>query len=120
MIEPVIYLCDLKNVHVITIKEIVLIKAQRSYYSIFLQDGEAITYTKSLSCIGKVLKGNKFLRIGQSHIINRNQIRKIDKVNKLIKLTGDHQIRYPMKTSELLGLLGFTNSEDETGDRENG
>ena len=86
MIEPVIYLCDLKNVHVITIKEIVLIKAQRSYCSIFLQDGEAITYTKSLSCIGKVLKGNKFLRIGQSHIINRNQIRKIDKVNKLIKL----------------------------------
>ena len=112
MIEPVIYLCDLKHVHVITIREIVLIKAQRSYCSIVLQNGETITYTKSLSCIGKGLSGNMFLRIGQSHIINRNQIRKIDKANKLIKLIGDHQIRYPMKTCELLKMLGFANLED--------
>lgn len=118
MIKPVIYLSDLKHVHVVDIHEIVLLKAQRSYCKVILQNGETITHSKPLGLIAKELPSELFLRIGQSNIINRNHILKIDKSNKWVKLTGNNEVAYPMKTNELLSLLGIVISGDRTACRE--
>jgi DNA-binding LytR/AlgR family response regulator len=119
MIDSVIYLCELKVVHVVYLREIVYFKAQRSYCQIFLINGETITHSKPLATITKDLEHHLFLHIGQSHVINRNQIRQIDKGKKLIKLANGHEIHYPMKTCELLLLLGYCISEEKTACREN-
>jgi len=37
---------------------------------------------------------------------------------KILCLTGDHKINYPMRTCELLALLGIVVSEAETACRE--
>jgi DNA-binding LytR/AlgR family response regulator len=120
MTEPVIFLCDTNHVHVIPIQEIVLIKAQRSYCEVFLHNGERNTLTKPLAALSKEISKQQFVKIGKSHLINRKHIRMIDKKNKKMKLSIDHDVHFPMKLSDLLLLLGNAGSEAETACRENG
>lgn len=117
MLDPVIYLSDSKSVHVVPLREIVYLKAQRSYCQIFLLCGKSITYSKPLSHMAKELN-HLFVRLGQSHIINRNYVRKISKNDKLLMLMGGYEVSYSMKTCELLRMLCIDSREDETACRE--
>lgn len=83
-----------------------------------MQNGDTFMCSKPLGLIAKELPENLFIRIGQSNIVNRNHIHQIDKSQKILCLTGDHKIYYPMRTCELLALLGIVVSETETANRE--
>jgi two-component system, LytTR family, response regulator len=117
MSGPVIYLSDSKIVHVVPLDEIVYLKAQRSYCQIFLICGETITYSKPLSHISKELN-HFFVRLGQSYIINRNHVRKISKKDKLLIMSGGHELNYPMNTCKLLSMLEIDIREEKTANRE--
>ena len=118
MIKPFIFLGDAKHIRAIDVQEIILLKAQRSYCNVILHNGDSFMCSKPLGIIAKELPENLFIRIGQSNIVNRNHIRQIDKCQKILCLTGDHKINYPMRTCELLALLGIVVSEAETACRE--
>lgn len=63
MIEPVIYLSDLKKVNVVQLREIIFIKAQRSYCQVLLQNGESIIHSKPMAAIEKEFSVYMFLHI---------------------------------------------------------
>ena len=71
----------------------------------------------------KLLMKNVFKRLLRSnsrYLVNRNHIRRICKKEKVIILDGDIEVNYSIKTYELLNMLGYSISEDETVCWENG
>ena len=107
MIKSFIFLGDAKHIRAIDVQEIILLKAHRSYCNVIIHNGDNFMCSKPLGLIAKELPKSLFIRIGQSNIVNRNHICQIDKSKKMLCLTGDHQINYPMRTCELLQLIKY-------------
>jgi two-component system LytT family response regulator len=68
-----------ENIHIIDINEIVNCVSDNSYTTFFLNDGESIIVSKSMKEYEDILKGYGFVRPHQSHLVNLNYVKKIDK-----------------------------------------
>jgi two-component system LytT family response regulator len=88
-------------VHIIRPDEIVFCKADGSYCTVHLSNGEIITNSRTLACLSKQLNG-LFVRISHSVIVNKHYIRKIIKKKKCIELCSGVELFYTVKSSELL------------------
>lgn len=66
-----------EGIHFIDIENIVRIKGDGAYASIFLDNNEQITASKNLRHFERLLPSNQFFRPHQSHLVNINYIKKI-------------------------------------------
>lgn len=81
----------LKYIHLIDINDIVRCEAYKNYTTIYLQNEKSILASRTLKEFEKILPYPIFLRIHQSHLINSNFIKRIEKMESRICLT-DHTI----------------------------
>ena len=68
-----------QSIHVLNIDEIIRCEADNAYTTFFLDSGEKIMVSKGLCNYNELLLGNGFVSPHQSHLVNLNYIKKIDK-----------------------------------------
>jgi two-component system, LytTR family, response regulator len=68
-----------QEIHVVNIAEIVRCEADNVYTSFFLSSGERIVVSKGLGEYVELLEIHGFVRPHQSHLVNLNFIKKLDK-----------------------------------------
>jgi len=91
-------------IHVIQLDRVLYCKADRSYCTIHLINGDIIINTRTLCTMTKHLDEN-FMRISQSIIVNKLHIQKILKKSKYIELINGEQLSYTIKPRDLIDLL---------------
>lgn len=96
-------------VHVIRQEDILYCKAESSYTTIFLLNGEEVIISKSLSKVSEQLNPERFLRISQSWLVNMECVNKIDKRNRVVELFGSERIRFTVKVQTLIDSLERVN-----------
>ena len=67
------------ELHVVNINEIIRCEADNVYTTFYLESGEKITVSKGLTEYAALLESYHFLRPHQSHLINLNFVKKVDK-----------------------------------------
>ena len=80
-------------------------KSDNCYTDIFLDCGERILISKSLTKFSKELDSDRFIRVSQSYIININHIKLIDKKKKWIELINQTRIQFTITIKQLLYLI---------------
>jgi len=77
--EKKLVLRTTQDLHVINVSEIVRCAADNVYTTFFLSSGDKIVVSKGLSEYVDVLENYGFIRPHQSHLVNLNFIKKLDK-----------------------------------------
>ena len=102
--------------YIIQFDKVLYCKADRSYCTIHLINGEIIINTRTLCTMTKHLNEN-FMRISQSIIVNKLHIQKILKKSKYIVLINGEQLSYTLKSGELIEMLSSKHEmRDEIAD----
>lgn len=68
-----------QEIHVVNVNEIIRCEADNAYTTFYLTSGEKIIVSKGLSEYADLLETYDFLRPHQSHLINLNFVKKLDK-----------------------------------------
>ncbi|MGD1846378.1 MAG: LytR/AlgR family response regulator transcription factor [Salibacteraceae bacterium] len=69
------------GLELVNAKDILRLQAEGSYCQVFLKDGRQLLLTKNLKSMEKMLDGEAFFRIHQSHLVNLDEVRKILKTD---------------------------------------
>lgn len=79
-----------KEVHQVLLKDVVYFESRKRMVYIFLKDGKTVYFYGKLNEVEKELtdKGNYFLRIHQSYLVNHNYIKKMNYYNVVIGFEG--------------------------------
>ena len=85
------YLHILRQRKVINPYEIVMMKADVNYCTIYLQNGEKIMIAKTLKIMENLLDNQIFCRIPRSILINRRHILAYDSVLGEVSMTNNHK-----------------------------
>lgn len=102
-----IVLRTLEQIHVVNIKDIVRCQADNTYTTFYLTNGENILVSKGLKEYEELLCENGFFKIHQSHIINLQFLRKIDKSSEEVILSD--KTRLPLSQRRKQDLLQILN-----------
>lgn len=102
-----IVLRTLEQIHVVNIKDIVRCQADNTYTTFHLTNGENILVSKGLKEYEELLCENGFFKIHQSHIINLQFLRKIDKSSEEVILSD--KTRLPLSQRRKQDLLQILN-----------
>ncbi|MEM6397662.1 MAG: LytTR family DNA-binding domain-containing protein [Bacteroidota bacterium] len=70
---------DRQELLLIPENEIIHIRGNGSYCTIFVTNRKPITISKNLATIERQLKSSRFMRVHQSHLVNLVHIRSIDR-----------------------------------------
>jgi len=97
-----ILVAQLDKIFLIDTNDIIYCKSDNSYVFIYLDNMDPILLTKSLSKFEQELPNTCFLRVSQSFVINRRQIKCIDKKKRVIELNGGFFVPYTLPLKELL------------------
>ena len=98
-----IVLRTLEQIHIVNIKDIVRCQADNTYTTFYLTNGENILVSKGLKEYEELLCENGFFKIHQSHIINLQFLRKIDKSSEEVVLSD--KTRLPLSQRRKQDLL---------------
>jgi two-component system LytT family response regulator len=79
----------LKCIYIVNIKDIIRCEANNNYTTIYLQNEKSILASRTLKEFEKLLPYPVFLRIHQSHLVNSNFIKRIEKMESRIYLNDD-------------------------------
>ncbi|TCC94706.1 LytR/AlgR family response regulator transcription factor [Pedobacter hiemivivus] len=80
-------------------------KSDNCYTSIFLHNREELVMCKSLKKVSQQLDAGIFIRVHQSHLINKNCIKLINKKNKYIELVCGTHIPFTTTINELMSSI---------------
>jgi len=94
------------SIHFIDFEQIIYLKSDNSYTSLFIRGGKTIMVSKSLAKFQKELESKHFIRVNQSYLVNKNHIESVDKRNKFIALYEDHSVHFTITLKKLMGLIG--------------
>lgn len=98
-----IVLRTLDQIHIVNIKDIVRCQADNTYTTFYLTNSENILVSKGLKEYEELLCENGFFKIHQSHIINLQFLRKIDKSSEEVVLSD--KTRLPLSQRRKQDLL---------------
>jgi two-component system LytT family response regulator len=98
---------SLEQIHIVNIKEIVRCKADNAYTTFFLVNSESILVSRGLKDFEELLCNNGFFKVHQSHIINLQFLRKIDKTSDEVVLSD--KTRIPLSYRRKQPLLQILN-----------
>ena len=81
-----------EEIRVVLFEDIIRCASMDNYTQFFMQDGSKILVTKTLKDFEKALPGDIFLRVHQSHLVNRNMIKSYIKTEGgyLMMKNGEH------------------------------
>lgn len=86
--------------------EILYVKSEGNYSTIFLEDGQKIVLTKKLKEVNALLPKNSFFRTHNSFVVNLGQIKEFLKTDGYVILKSNHKIPISrQKKSDFLDLL---------------
>lgn len=81
------------EIRLISLQDIIRIQADNNYCKFFLKNKEEILTSKNLGFYYDLLKSQDFIRIHQSHIINKNMLEKyVKREGGYVQLTNGDQI----------------------------
>jgi len=88
-----IAISSLKEIHFVTVNQIVRCESSNSYTTIFIENQEQIVSTTSLFEYQNLLEKYGFIRCHQSHLVNKNYIKSIKKSEgNILLLTNKDEI----------------------------
>ena len=97
-----------QSIHVLNIEEIIRCEADNAYTTFFLDSGEKIMVSKGICNYSELLLGNGFVSPHQSHLVNLNFIKKLDKSNGVVLiLKNDTEI--PISVRRKQAILDILN-----------
>lgn len=102
-----IVLRTMDQIHIVNIKDIVRCRADNTYTTFYLVTGENILVSKGMKEYEDILCENGFFKIHQSHIINLQFLRKIDKSSEEVILSD--KTRLPLSQRRKQDLLQILN-----------
>ena len=76
-----IVLSDSDSLHVIETKDIIRLESQDNYTNFYLKNDKTILISKHLKTYEMLLSHSGFYRTHQSHMVNLNEIKRLDKKN---------------------------------------
>jgi len=92
-----------QSIHVLNIEEIIRCQADNSYTTFFLESGEKIMVSKGICNYSVLLLGNGFVSPHQSHLVNINFIKKLDKSNGgVLILKNDTEIPISVRRKQAI------------------
>lgn len=94
-----------RQIHVLPLEDIIRCQADQGYTHFFMKDGQQILSSKTLKEYNSILPDDQFIRVHQSHLVNRNYILSYDKQGYVV-IPG--QVKIPVsvrKRSIVLKLL---------------
>ena len=97
----------LEQIYIVNIKDIVRCQADNTYTTFHIVNGENILVSKGLKEYEDILCENGFFKIHQSHIINLQFLRKIDKSTEEVILSD--KTRLPLSQRRKQDLLQILN-----------
>jgi len=68
-----------ENIHIVNVNDIVRCESDNSYTTFFIRDGEKIVISKSIKEYAELLNEYGFIRPHQSHLVNLNFVKRLDK-----------------------------------------
>lgn len=97
----------LEQIHIINIREIIRCQSDNTYTTFYLENNENILVSKGLKEYEDLLCNNGFFKIHQSHIINLQFLRKIDKTSDEVILSDKTRLPLSLRRKQsLLQILG--------------
>ena len=102
-----IVLRTMDQIHIVNVKDIVRCHADNTYTTFYLVTGENILVSKGMKEYEDILCENGFFKIHQSHIINLQFLRKIDKSSEEVILSD--KTRLPLSQRRKQDLLQILN-----------
>ena len=91
------------KIHIVDIEDIVRLESNINYTQFYFKDGTKLLVTKTLKEFDKLLSDYDFIRVHQSHLIAKNQIKAFLKQNGEIQLKDD--TRVPVSTRKKAILM---------------
>lgn len=93
------------GLHVLRTNDIVFLQSDSNYTKLIDQNGASIMISKTLGKMQEMLPACQFIRIGRSHIINKNFIIGTDHLSKQIKLlVADKPLNLEISLNDLRKL----------------
>jgi two-component system LytT family response regulator len=102
-----IILRDTESVHFIETDEILYCRAEGSYTTFFLHNGQNVVVSKNLKEYETLLGEYGFMRIHRSYLINCRQISKYDKAEGNLVLKGGVSVPVSIKKEQLNQILSW-------------
>jgi two-component system LytT family response regulator len=99
------YLHILRHQKVINPSEIVMMKADINYCTIYLQNGEKIMIAKTLKIMENLLDNQVFCRIHRNILINKKHILAYDSVLGEVLMTNNHRAFTSRRRKETFDVL---------------
>ena len=91
------------KIHIVDINEIIRLESNINYTQFYFKDGSKLLVTKTLKEFDKLLSEHDFIRVHQSHLIAKNQIKAFLKQNGEIQLKDASKI--PVSTRKKAVLM---------------
>jgi len=97
-----------ESMHIVKIDDIIRCEADNSYTTFFTSDGEKIIVSKGIKEYGELLSNFGFIRPHQSHLVNLNFVKRLDKSDgSFLILKNGKEI--PVSTRRKQNLLHILN-----------
>lgn len=96
------------DIHIVDIEDLVRCTADNVYTTFHLCSGEKIVISKGLGEYAELLNGYGFIRSHQSHLINLNYVKKLDKMNGGSLILKD-KTAIPVSTRQMSQVMEFLN-----------
>ena len=91
------------KIHIVDIKDIIRLESNINYTQFYFKDESKLLVTKTLKEFDKLLSEHNFIRVHQSHLIAKNQIKAFLKQNGEIQLKDGSKV--PVSTRKKAALM---------------
>jgi two-component system LytT family response regulator len=98
-----------EDIHIVNINDIVRCEADNSYTTFFISDGEKIVISKGIKEYSELLEEYGFIRPHQSHLVNLNFVKRLDKSDGGFLIMKDGK-EVPVSTRRKQNLLQILDS----------
>lgn len=90
----------------IKVSDIVMIKAESNYSTLFLVDGSHLFTSKTVKYWTEKCNANFLYRVHKSYLINARMIESFEPSSMTLKLKGGHKAQYAESARKMLSGLG--------------
>ncbi|MDX1350036.1 MAG: LytTR family DNA-binding domain-containing protein, partial [Putridiphycobacter sp.] len=90
------------KIHIVDIKDIIRLESHINYTQFYFKDGTKLLVTKTLKEFDKMLNEHNFIRVHQSHLIAKDQIKAFLKQNGEIQLKDESKIPVSTRKKAIL------------------
>ncbi len=97
-----------EDIHIVNVNDIIRCESDNSYTSVFVEGGEKIVVSKSIKEYTELLNDYGFIRPHQSHLVNLNYVKRLDKSDGGFLIMKDGK-EIPVSTRRKQNLLQILN-----------